>query len=171
MENIFYFIFATLIMIILFIIDGISHQKFKPKNNKLFHAIMIPILLASMAILAIKEINLSILIYPGVILIFLGLYLSFFGLKEIKGNLVKAKRVYDKGIYSKIRHPIYSGLIVSLFGFSLIINSLLFFIYSFLTILMFIWIAFYEEKHLIRRFKKNYEEYKKKTGMFIPRIR
>ena len=156
-------------MIVSLIIDGVSHQKFKPKNNKLFHVIMIPILLASMTILAIKEINPGILIYPGVILSFLGLYLSFFGLKEINGNLIKAKKLYDEGIYSRIRHPIYTGLIISLLGLSLIINSFLFFMYSFLTIIMFIWIAFYEEKHLTKRFP-SYKNYKKKTGMFIPRI-
>ena len=71
------------------------------------------------------------------------------------------------GIYSLVRHPIYSSNILLMIGIfissgSLIIgtNTAVLFIYYSLS-------AIIEEKAIARRFPK-YESYKRRTGMFLP---
>ena len=77
------------------------------------------------------------------------------------------KNLKTTGIYSLVRHPIYSSNILLMIGIfistgSLIIavNTLVLFIYYALSALI-------EEKAIAKRFPK-YESYKRKTGMFLP---
>lgn len=168
MANLTYFFIALGILIIFGILDGISHQKFSKKATTLVHAIGLPIFLISMFVLAYLEFNLSVFIVPGLIIVVIGLIIAYKGTIEIKKHFLKASSVYKKGIYSKIRHPIYLGLIISLLGFFLVVYSLVFFIYIIAIIMMLLWFIYYEEKHLIKRFGKQYLNYKKQTSMFIP---
>ena len=71
------------------------------------------------------------------------------------------------GVYSLVRHPIYSSNILLMIGIfvstgSLIIaaNTIILFIYYVLS-------AFIEERAIIKKFPK-YKSYKNRTGMFIP---
>lgn len=155
-------------MIIFFIIDGISHQKFRRKAGIAVHVVGIPIWLISMFILSVQEFKFSLLIYPGILLILIGLFIAFKGFHEIWENLLRAKGVYRKGLYSKVRHPVYLGLIIAMLGLVLLVYSLLFFIYAIATILMIFWLAYYEEKHLIKRFGKRFLNYKKEVPMLLP---
>ena len=77
------------------------------------------------------------------------------------------KNLKTTGIYSLVRHPIYSSNILLMIGIfistgSLIIavNALILFVYYALS-------AIIEEKAISERFPK-YESYKRKTGMFFP---
>ena len=77
------------------------------------------------------------------------------------------KNLKTTGIYSLVRHPIYSSNILLMLGIfistgSLIIgaNTAVLFIYYSLS-------AIIEEKAIARRFPR-YESYKRKTGMFLP---
>ncbi len=79
------------------------------------------------------------------------------------------KNLKTTGIYSLVRHPIYSSNILLMIGIfistgSLIIaaNTLVLFVYYVLS-------AFIEERAIIKIFPK-YESYKRRTGMFIPNI-
>ena len=77
-------------------------------------------------------------------------------------NIVKT------GIYKIVRHPIYSSDIVLAFGIFFIFQTfdvLLCIIW--LSVVLFFWMKL-EEKSLIRKFGKEYEEYKRKVPMFIP---
>lgn len=168
MTNLAYFFIALIIMIIVLIIDAFSHQQKNKKLSIVIHIIGLPVLLISMIVLAYLEFNLSLFIVPGAILIIIGLVFFRAGLAEIGENLRIAKKVYSKGIYSRVRHPIYSGLILACLGLALVVYSVLFFVYVVVLILMLVIIALYEEKHLIKRFGKAYLNYKKETGMFIP---
>ncbi len=169
MINLAYFFTALIIMIIVFIIDALSHQQENRKVSVLVHAIGLPVLLISMFVLAYLEFNFSLFIIPGAILIVAGLVIAYKGSVEIRKHFLRAKGVYKKGLYSKIRHPIYLGLIISFLGAALLVYSLLFLIYILASILMIIWFVIYEEKHLIKRFGKEYLNYKKQTGMLLPR--
>lgn len=83
----------------------------------------------------------------------------------------KIEKIATTGIYSKIRHPCYTGFILYYLG--------CFFIFGFLSmfapIILFSYVfydsATKEEKFLIEKFGKDYEEYMKKVPYrFIPKL-
>ena len=74
----------------------------------------------------------------------------------------------DHKIYSVLRHPTYSGvLLISLGGMiaQLTLYSISFFLILYMG--MYIHIHFVEEKELIKRFGDSYKEYRKKTPAFF----
>jgi protein-S-isoprenylcysteine O-methyltransferase Ste14 len=100
--------------------------------------------------------------YSGIVLIFAGLILFFTALLTIKSLESYKGNLITNGIYSKIRHPMYTGFILWLIGPPLIYGSL----YSFVLSVVFIANVLYwrqlEEFELIKRFPE-YSEYRKKT--------
>ena len=79
-----------------------------------------------------------------------------------------AKELVATGLYSKIRHPQYSGIFLIMLGFMVqwptIITAIMF---PFL-ILIYYRLARKEEKELEKKYKGEYLNYKKKVPMFIP---
>jgi len=75
-------------------------------------------------------------------------------------------------IYSVLRHPTYSGILLICFG-GMIIYLTLYSIAFFLILYggMYIHIHFVEEKELINRFGDSYKEYRKKTPAFFVHIK
>ena len=171
MTNLIYFFIALGILIVFGILDAISHQRFVKKANIIFHIAGISILLVSIFILAFLEFKLSYFIFVGILAIIFGLVIAYKGLAEIKENFWEAKKVLKNKIYSKVRHPVYSGLIIFMLGFSLVVYSVFFLIYSLVAIIILILLSVYEEKHLVRKFGKTYINYKKETGMFLPKFK
>ncbi len=170
MTNLIYLLIALILLVVISILDSLSHQKFSKRVALVYHLIALPILVISGLILIIQEFRFTILIYPGILIGIAGLLIAYKGLIEIKPNLLKAGEVYKKGLYSRVRHPVYSGLIIALIGLSLFVYSLIFLVYSVVAVLMLIWLASYEEKHLIRRFGKKYLKYRTEVPMLIPRL-
>lgn len=90
--------------------------------------------------------------------------LGLFLYTEIKKHGVgEADQLVTRGIYSKIRHPMYIGLVLLHFGFPFIFRS---FVACLSTVLwagfISIWTRF-EEKNLEQRFGQKYIDYKKQT--------
>ena len=82
-------------------------------------------------------------------------------------SLRQEHELVTSGPYALVRHPIYTGLILALFGTALAQNLLLVVPFAGL------W-AYYlagavnEEKLMLRQFPDQYPEYKKRTKMLIP---
>lgn len=76
----------------------------------------------------------------------------------------------QSGIYKYVRHPIYTGILFFTFGFSLFSENTLRLIIFVSLLILFRFKAGYEEKLLQKKYS-NYEEYKKTTGMFLPRMK
>ncbi len=74
------------------------------------------------------------------------------------------------GLFSKIRHPIYSGILLLVFSFALYQNSGFKILISFFLLLLFYFKTGYEEKQLILKFPE-YKNYKKAAGRFFPKIK
>jgi protein-S-isoprenylcysteine O-methyltransferase Ste14 len=78
-------------------------------------------------------------------------------------------QLYTEGVYKYIRNPMYSGTLIATIGFCFvfrcIITLIIMFIYYFLVFRMRI---IKEEKILIKKFGKQFEEYKKRTKRLIP---
>jgi protein-S-isoprenylcysteine O-methyltransferase Ste14 len=148
-----------------------------PKNLRaLFIAHYAPLLLIIMIgpITALYDIwqiplNKIITILIGLTIFFIGTYIYFkweiFWYKTFKGQLV------TNGIFSYIRHPHYTSLIIIGFGLALFFYSLFALAIAMVAIPIIIWSIIDEEKHLIKQYGKEYLEFMKKTPWrIIPKI-
>jgi len=148
-----------------------------PKNLRaLFIAHYAPLLLIIMigpitALYDIWQIPLSkiLTILTGLTIFFIGTYIYFkweiFWYKTFKGQLV------TNGIFSYIRHPHYTSLIIIGFGLALFFYSLFALVIAIVAIPIIIWSIIDEEKHLIKQYGKEYLEFMKKTPWrLIPKI-
>jgi protein-S-isoprenylcysteine O-methyltransferase Ste14 len=93
-----------------------------------------------------------------------GIGFALFLYSEIKKHGVgQEEELVTMGIYSKIRHPMYIGLVLLHIGFPFIFKSFI----ACLSVI--IWASFialwtrFEEKNLERRFGRKYLEYKRQT--------
>lgn len=72
------------------------------------------------------------------------------------------------GPYKRIRHPIYTGMMLMIIGTAVVVGTLNALI-AILFFLAFIWLKIRaEEQLLLKYFPDAYAEYKKKTGALIP---
>ena len=83
-------------------------------------------------------------------------------------QIKKDHSLVTHGIYRYIRHPIYTGFILSFLGVQLLVNSSLFFFFVIILPVVSYYQAVKEERLLESYFAKDYQEYKKRSKMFIP---
>jgi len=104
----------------------------------------------------------GIIRYSGISLAIIGLIIFLTGLLTIKTLESYDGDLITKGIYSKIRHPMYSGFILWLIGFPLYFGGVISFILAFIFIVNILFWRSLEEKELEKRFPA-YMDYKKTT--------
>lgn len=87
--------------------------------------------------------------------------------------LAPTQKLITTGPYRLCRNPIHLGAIIYYLGVGTFFGSLTIGIICFLLglIIMSFYNNFVEEKELLLRFGKEYEEYKKKTPFLVPKIR
>jgi protein-S-isoprenylcysteine O-methyltransferase Ste14 len=109
------------------------------------------------------------------ILIFIGLFFVFWAIIQLNVKISifpspksDAKLVTD-GAYKYLRHPIYTGLIIVFWGYSLYSESLIRVIISLILIFLFNEKAKFEESKLSQKFP-DYKNYMKKTWRIFPFI-
>jgi len=73
------------------------------------------------------------------------------------------------GLYKYIRHPIYTGILLTVFGYGFYTNSFFKIIISLLILILFYFKSSYEEERLSNKFF-DYKKYMKSTGRFLPKI-
>ncbi|MCC5447178.1 methyltransferase family protein [Candidatus Nanobsidianus stetteri] len=84
---------------------------------------------------------------------------------------VEGQKIVKDGIYKYIRHPGYLGEIIIFFGLGFVTYSLLGILGAFIVSLMvYVGEVIPEEKYMLQKFGKEYEEYMKETFRFIPYI-
>jgi len=109
----------------------------------------------------------------GILLSVLGWTLIFFALFEFGTipSLRKKSNLVTSGIYSVIRHPIYSGTLLAVLGWTILFKSIISIIYFPLLCLIYLVETILEEKGLIEEYGDQYLDYKKKvTKRLIPFI-
>jgi protein-S-isoprenylcysteine O-methyltransferase Ste14 len=122
-------------------------------------------------------ISTNLLLYSGSVLILAGMVIRFTAIRSL-GKFFTVDlaiqgdhRLIQAGLYKYIRHPSYSGSLLSFVGFSLSLNNWLSLIIIMLPILVtFINRINIEEKLLHKQFGSEYEEYTKRTKRLIPLI-
>jgi protein-S-isoprenylcysteine O-methyltransferase Ste14 len=78
--------------------------------------------------------------------------------------------VVTTGAFRYVRHPLYLGSILTYLGLAISTASLLSLLLLAAIFVFHDYIASYEEKLLITKFGSVYEEYRKRTGKWVPRI-
>ena len=109
----------------------------------------------------------------GVSALLLGIYLWF------SSSLIVFKyrkrfsptKVFTEGPYKYIRHPMYVGIYLTIIGISILLKLCSAIIISALFIPIWVLLSTLEEKEMTKRFNGEYIEYKKQTGMFLPKIK
>lgn len=112
----------------------------------------------------------------GSIVVFSGAVLNVIGRFYLGGNWANHIKIYkdhklvNKGLYKVVRHPLYSSIMMMFIGGCISYLNIYTFI---LEITVFVPFMYYrakqEEKLLSQRFPE-YTNYKKSTGMFLPKI-
>ena len=135
----------------------------------------IPVLYDIIVKIPIAELSIPLFhLILGFPLLLIGGWLGISGVKELSLSVSETHRptrVIKTGVYSHVRHPQYLGGLLAHIGITLILSAFYSLLYT--PILMFIvyLIARKEEMELIKEFGDEYEEYRRRVPMFIPRIR
>ena len=112
--------------------------------------------------------------YASLGLLLLGIVVIVFGIISLNENITpfptpkKGSDLISNGIYSYIRHPIYTGIFLSMLAYALYSGSGFRLVVSGLMLLVFYFKSDYEESLLMERYKR-YRTYKQKTGRFFPK--
>jgi len=153
-------------------IEGRLEDKFS------FEAILVSVIIALIIpIFYYNNLQKEALIHWGSGLIIFGIILRILGKRDLgkqfswKVKIVKRHKIVVTGIYKHIRHPLYLGLFLSWFGYTLVMRSLQGIICVIFLLLPALYYRIYvEEKALIKRFGSKYLYYKKRTIGMLPFI-
>lgn len=102
-----------------------------------------------------------------------GLLLAALAILQLRKNLTPFSTplpnatLIETGLYKKIRHPVYTGLFLFFFGYSMWQANPVKLIISLLVLLLFYFKSVYEEKLLEEKFP-DYSNYKERSHRFFP---
>ena len=113
--------------------------------------------------------------YTGLLLILAGIVLRFIAIRTL-GRFFTVDLAIDpehslvkKGLYKYIRHPSYTGSLLSFLGMGLSLNSWISTLVIFIPVLFaFIHRIRIEEKLLVEQLGMSYREYKRQTKRLVP---
>jgi len=111
----------------------------------------------------------------GIIVIIIGIIIRLVAIKQlgrfftVDVTIRKDHQLMQRGLYKRLRHPSYTGSLISFLGFGLSLNNWISIVVVFLsTLFSFIHRMNIEEKVLIEQFGDNYLDYINKTKRLIP---
>lgn len=115
----------------------------------------------------------SVTTVAGFALAIMGLALAMLGLRDLGANLTPlpyprdAARLVESGIYARVRHPIYGGIIMGSIGWGLATASLIALLLAGVLFAFFVLKSRREEAWLMARFPE-YPAYRRRTHALIP---
>lgn len=105
----------------------------------------------------------------AIILVMAGI-LAWKGMKIVFGEIREKPAVIRKGVFNLVRHPIYLGAILLYLGLIILTLSLAATSVFIIIIIFYHFIARHEEKLLMEKFGKDYEDYMQQVPMWAPRL-
>lgn len=93
-----------------------------------------------------------------------------FGQKHASGERHESLTLVTDGVFAYVRHPMYLGTILMYLAFIILTVSLVSLIPWIIIIIIYNYLANYEEMGLERIFGKDYLEYKKRVRKWIPQL-
>ncbi len=174
------FFLSELVLVIAKRSKGSETKIKKDKSSLLLFWITIPLALTAGFFLAKygewSTLNKSMFIL-GLSLFLMGMLIRWISIIQLKKeftvdvSLAKNHQLKMDGMYKHLRHPSYSGLLLTCFGLSLAMNSLISLVVITLPItLVLMYRIKVEEDMLINEFGEDYVNYKKKTRKIFPRF-
>jgi len=103
---------------------------------------------------------------------FIGAWLGINGVRETTLRVAETHRtekISMSGVYSIVRHPQYLGGLLAHVGISFLLSASYSLLSTPLMVALLYLISRKEETELVREFGREYEDYKKKVSMFIPK--
>ena len=103
-----------------------------------------------------------------------GAWLAINGVRETTLRVAEIHRtetIVTVGVYSIVRHPQYLGGLLAHLGISFLLSAWYSLLLTPIMIVLIYLISRKEEEELIKEFGKEYEDYKRKVPMLIPRFR
>lgn len=89
---------------------------------------------------------------------------------EASRSTNRISKLVEEGVYAKVRHPFYSADIVMIWGIFFYFQSLRVLVTAiWFTLVLVFWMKL-EEKYLIKKFGREYEDYKSRVPMAIPKV-
>jgi protein-S-isoprenylcysteine O-methyltransferase Ste14 len=115
----------------------------------------------------------------GLPVICIGLYIMITNISAFirigKGTLAPwspTRELIITGMYRYVRNPMISGVVIALVGEAITILSLNILIWAAIFFIVNnLWFLLYEEPDLLKKFGKEYSEYKKNVPRWIPRLK
>ncbi|MHB1198933.1 MAG: methyltransferase family protein [Polaromonas sp.] len=119
--------------------------------------------------LGVGELGMLISMVIGYVLLFVGIGIFIQGWRELY-RARQQNRLVTAGLYSLVRHPQYTGLLLGLFGEGVVHWPTLFSVALFpVIVLVYGLLARREEKQVLEQFGEEYRAYQRRVPMFIPR--
>jgi protein-S-isoprenylcysteine O-methyltransferase Ste14 len=119
----------------------------------------------------------SVIAGIGLMLILVGIIIRWLAIIQLGKSftvdvaITEVAKLKTDGLYEKVRHPSYLGLLLIIIGFSATMNSLCSFLILVIPVsLSILYRISVEEKVLIQEFGYSYSEYKSKSKKLIPGI-
>ncbi|HTO17432.1 MAG TPA: isoprenylcysteine carboxylmethyltransferase family protein [Edaphocola sp.] len=148
----------------------------KSKKDLFFVSLQLLLFLALIPDLKELAILFPRFIYPiGIVLLISGVIIVLTALLQLNKNLSPfptpktGGHLIQTGLFHYVRHPIYSGIILSAFGLAFFSGSGSRLLVCFLLYVLFYFKSNYEELKLIQVYPE-YIDYKKRTTKFFPKI-
>ncbi len=124
----------------------------------------------------VPVVNFSIPLFYLIISVFFlipGVWLAIHGVKKVTLRVAETHRtekLVTTGVYSIVRHPQHLGALLAHVGISFLFSAWYSLLFTPLMVVLIYLISRKEEEELIKEFGKEYEDYKKKVPMLIPRL-
>jgi protein-S-isoprenylcysteine O-methyltransferase Ste14 len=106
----------------------------------------------------------------GIIVLGIAVYVAKEGHDIVFGEVREPPEIIRKGVFGRVRHPLYFAAILLYWGLILFTLSILSFLVWIVIILFYNFIAKHEEGLLLDKFGIDYEEYMRQVPRWIPRI-
>ena len=126
---------------------------------------------------ALSHYNTDLILYAGIFLICLGLIIRWISILKLKKSFTvdvsisEDQKIIQSGLYKYIRHPAYSGSLLSFLGLAIVFNNWFTLFIIFIPILIsFLNRIQVEEKVLSQAFGSQYTDYIKRSWRLIPKV-
>jgi len=100
-------------------------------------------------------------------------FLHFIGIRQWialrKGEILPGKGLITTGIYKRLRHPIYAGSMLILWGEPHLLDTANGLLLLLLFTTYFVIGSYMEERRMVRQFGEEYRTYRRRTGRFFPK--
>jgi len=131
--------------------------------------------------LLVRDLGTNRFLWPPAALLFaLSAYFDARAKKHLKLHIMTGMPELDpegsgtpmlmEGIYASVRHPRYVAVIIGVTAVALFVNYLGIYIFTVLAVPALWVVVILEERELIERFGREYDQYRREVPMFVPRF-